>query len=172
MFPFDDVIMFTVQPPCKVSASEFIVLCLFLFRWSGTGKRMCRITRNISDTKCHVKKWLWCCLCAGKWWVTALLILDTWQFYLYISVRVYIVVECHCHCLSFFFILSQFEHINQINLFLEIQKYFLWKPMITAIYSNFVKGRMTEICVGKLTIPGSDNGLSHGRRQAINWTKS
>ena len=33
-------------------------------------------------------------------------------------------------------------------------------------------GRVTHICVGKLTIIGSDNGLSPGRRQAINWTNT
>ena len=31
---------------------------------------------------------------------------------------------------------------------------------------------MTHICVSKLTIIGSDNGLSPGRRQAIIWTKA
>ena len=31
-------------------------------------------------------------------------------------------------------------------------------------------GRMTYICVSKLTILGSDNGLSPGRRQPIIWT--
>ena len=31
---------------------------------------------------------------------------------------------------------------------------------------------MTHICVGKLTIIASDNGLSPGRRQAIIWTNS
>ena len=31
-------------------------------------------------------------------------------------------------------------------------------------------GRATNICVGKLTTIGSDNGLSHGQRQAIIWT--
>ena len=31
-------------------------------------------------------------------------------------------------------------------------------------------GRVTHICLGKLTIIGSDNGLSPGRRQAIIWT--
>ena len=31
-------------------------------------------------------------------------------------------------------------------------------------------GRMTHICVGKLTIIGSDNGLSPGRHQVIIWT--
>ena len=31
-------------------------------------------------------------------------------------------------------------------------------------------GRATHICARKLTIIGSDNGLSPGRRQAITWT--
>ena len=31
-------------------------------------------------------------------------------------------------------------------------------------------GRVTHICVSELTIIGSDNGLSPGRRQAIIWT--
>ena len=31
-------------------------------------------------------------------------------------------------------------------------------------------GRVTHICVGNLTIIGSDNGLSPDRRQAITWT--
>ena len=33
-------------------------------------------------------------------------------------------------------------------------------------------GRMAHICVSKLTIIGSDNGLSPGRRQAIIWTNA
>ena len=33
-------------------------------------------------------------------------------------------------------------------------------------------GRVTHICVDKLTIIGSDNGLSPGRRQAIIWTNA
>ena len=33
-------------------------------------------------------------------------------------------------------------------------------------------GRVTHICVSKLTIIGSDNGLSPGRRQAIIWTNA
>ena len=31
-------------------------------------------------------------------------------------------------------------------------------------------GRVTHICIDNLTIIGSDNGLSPGRRQAITWT--
>ena len=33
-------------------------------------------------------------------------------------------------------------------------------------------GRVTRICVSKLTSIGSDNGLSPGRRQAIIWTNA
>ena len=33
-------------------------------------------------------------------------------------------------------------------------------------------GRVTHLCVGNLTIIGSDNGLSPGRRQAIIWTSA
>ena len=33
-------------------------------------------------------------------------------------------------------------------------------------------GLVTHICVGNLTIIGSDNGLSPDRRQAINWTNA
>ena len=33
-------------------------------------------------------------------------------------------------------------------------------------------GRVTHTCVGTLTIIGSDNGLSPGRRQAIFWTNA
>ena len=33
-------------------------------------------------------------------------------------------------------------------------------------------GRVTHICVGKLSNIGSDNGLSPGRRQAIIWTNA
>ena len=33
-------------------------------------------------------------------------------------------------------------------------------------------GQKTHICVGKLTIIASDNGLSPGRRQAIIWTNA
>ena len=33
-------------------------------------------------------------------------------------------------------------------------------------------GRVTHICINKLTIISSDNGLSPGRRQAIIWTNA
>ena len=51
-----------------------------------------------------------------------------------------------------------------------------WRPQPVGILSAFYWhglthwGRVTHICVNKLTIIGSDNGLSPGRRQAIIWT--
>ena len=48
-----------------------------------------------------------------------------------------------------------------------------WCYDMVAIYSICTPlthwGRVTHICVSKLTIIGSDNGLSPGRRQAIIW---
>ena len=46
----------------------------------------------------------------------------------------------------------------------------LWKPhKISLLYGLTHWGRVTRICVIKLTIIGSDNGLSPGQRQAIIW---
>ena len=38
--------------------------------------------------------------------------------------------------------------------------------------SSLNLGRVTHICVSRLTITGSDNGVSPGRRQAIIWTNA
>ena len=53
-----------------------------------------------------------------------------------------------------------------------------WLGMSPSNYKTYDKqksllthwGRVTHICISKLTIIGSDNGLSPGRRQAIIWT--
>ena len=42
------------------------------------------------------------------------------------------------------------------------------RPFCSILWTHW--GRVTHICVGKLTTIGSDNGLSPGRRQAIIWT--
>ena len=56
-----------------------------------------------------------------------------------------------------------------------------WRPIcpgfsvLWAILQGWVLthwGRVTHICVSKLTTIGSDNGLSPGRRQAIIWTNA
>ena len=45
--------------------------------------------------------------------------------------------------------------------------------MSNAIWHRLTHGgRVTHICISKLTIMGSDNGLSPGRRQAIIWTNA
>ena len=41
-------------------------------------------------------------------------------------------------------------------------------PRQVCVFTNW--GRVTHICASKLTIIGSDNGLSPGRHQAITWT--
>ena len=55
--------------------------------------------------------------------------------------------------------------------FLEIHMFNIVTPSLTC--SGLTHwGRVTHICVGKLTIIDSDNGLSPGRRQAIIWTSA
>ena len=48
---------------------------------------------------------------------------------------------------------------------------YTWESLST-ITSLTHWGRVTHICVSDLTIIGSDNGLSPGRRQAIIWTNA
>ena len=48
----------------------------------------------------------------------------------------------------------------------------MWSRYITINFPQMVLthwGRVTHICVGNLTTIGSDNDLSPGRRQAVNW---
>ena len=64
----------------------------------------------------------------------------------------------------------------------KINKIVLWWKFVMKSHGNPFNsdplstlthwGRATHICVGKLTIIGSDNGLSPGRRQAIIWTNA
>ena len=56
-----------------------------------------------------------------------------------------------------------------LNLNLKLEWISGGKLMIWQIWLTYW-GRVTHICVGQLTIIGSDNGLSPSRRQAIIWT--
>ena len=47
----------------------------------------------------------------------------------------------------------------------------LWLINLTLLIPRHLS-RVTHICVGNLTVIGSDNGLSPGRRQAIIWTNA
>ena len=48
----------------------------------------------------------------------------------------------------------------------------IWRLFRLALNVLAHWGRVTHICVSKLTIIGSDNGLSPDRRQAIIWTNA
>ena len=55
----------------------------------------------------------------------------------------------------------------------ELSSRWLYHPSVWIFVMHFTHwGRVTHICVSKLTIIGSDNGLSPDRRQAIIWTKA
>ena len=45
-----------------------------------------------------------------------------------------------------------------------------WWVIVSPVLTHW--GRVTHICVGKLAIIGSNNGVSPGRRQAIIWTNA
>ena len=70
-----------------------------------------------------------------------------------------------------------FEHnvlfdciFSNITIFHISKTNFTWFELINLTLTHW--GRVTHICVSKLTIIGSDNGLSPGRRQAIFWTNA
>ena len=78
--------------------------------------------------------------------------------------------------------MGTFAFSNQIQL---ITHHFAWiYPFVDitlVVFQNTVDmetltfthwGRVTHVCVGNLTIIGSDNGLSPGRRQAIIWNNA
>ena len=47
-----------------------------------------------------------------------------------------------------------------------------WQPLCLFLQMIIRGGRVTHICISKLTSIGSDNGLSPGWRQDIFWTKA
>ena len=55
-------------------------------------------------------------------------------------------------------------------------KLYIYTLYVYVVSSDIMRlthwGRVTHICVSKLTIIGSDNGLSPDRRQAIVWTNA
>ena len=60
--------------------------------------------------------------------------------------------------------------MNRDNWSLDLSVLLLLIQVVRTILSHW--DRVTHICVGNLTIIGSDNGLSPGRRQAIIWTNA
>ena len=65
-------------------------------------------------------------------------------------------------------IFKAFDTMNHSILYKKTR--ILWCETVRSKMVLTHRGRLTHICVGKLTIIGSDNGLSPWRRQAIIWT--
>ena len=81
------------------------------------------------------------------------------------------VAECHHGTMSLF-------KVNTLQ-YVTINKAKRNQQRITDVTSDILKsnglthwGGVTHTCVGKSTIIASDNGLSHGRRQANIWTNA
>ena len=100
-----------------------------------------------------------------------------WRLWLYNMYKVLKDMQCDQICNS-----SDYASIICIRLWhkellFKINFCYLGTPTLWITWSGiFVNlllthwGRVTHICVGNLTIIGSDNGLSPDRRQAITWT--
>ena len=67
---------------------------------------------------------------------------------------------------------EKMRKISIIDTSLKITNYRLHPHLPMAKKASRHWGRVTHVCVGKLTMIGSDNGLSPGRRQAIIWTNA
>ena len=66
---------------------------------------------------------------------------------------------------------GKMTHMFRYDIFWCI--FFKWSTVIWLCHNELTHwGRVTHICVSKLTIIGSDNGLSPDRRQAIIWTNA
>ena len=64
-----------------------------------------------------------------------------------------------------------FEQIVELLVIWDVMM-LMWCLCNAALLCLTYWGRVKHICVSKLTIIGSDNGLSPGRRQAIIWTNA
>ena len=73
-------------------------------------------------------------------------------------------------CLHRFHCIDQRKCLADMMRVAKDRKYIKMKTNIIMTRNLTHWGRVTHICVSKLTIIGSDNGLSPGRRQAIIWT--
>ena len=81
------------------------------------------------------------------------------------------ILEIHCTWTIMWFqgVLLLYDITSQASF--EMLDY--WLESIDQVRTSFPSthwGRVTHICVSKLTIIGSDNGLAPGRRQTIIWT--
>ena len=91
-------------------------------------------------------------------------------------------IQMHYHAKI---IMLQYTSVDRFELFVSVYFFiagsdkqsicpFLYTCCLLGPLANRLThwGRVTHICVSKVTIIGSDNGLSPGRRQAIIWTNA
>ena len=103
---------------------------------------------------------------------------ELWSVFLLVQGLVFILplsLACCMRCR----VISIPQHI-EIRLYVHMVRVLI--AQISIIYdhlncceklcTHIPRGRVTHICVGKLTTIGSENGLSPGRRQAIIWTNA
>ena len=69
-------------------------------------------------------------------------------------------------------ILRWFFLVKMYYIFIQISTQSVSGSVLTVSQHLTHWGRVAHICVSNLTIIGSDNGLSPGRRQAIIWTNA
>ena len=83
-------------------------------------------------------------------------------FYIDIYVKIHSEIKTHINT-------PRYCHIHQTPIMEHIGLYGLseWHKKVFPLYNLSHWGRVTHMCVSKLTIIASDNGLSPSRRQAI-----
>ena len=101
-------------------------------------------------------------------WTRTILVISLIVSKLYLLILWYL----RSHWNENFVILMKFSSLSAIPVRPVMKLSSKWRHFhfhaLTAVLTHW--GRVTHICVSKLTIVGSNNGLSPGRRQVIIWT--
>ena len=118
---------------------------------------------------------IWLDLCGLKWFFQTY---SSGFFVFQYHIILFILNHHYSFCIFGNYLISIF-HIVLLFLYFYDLLSFVYVFIHLCAYSLFIGraaqwithwGRVTHICFSKLTIIGSDNGLSPGRRQAIIWT--
>ena len=108
-------------------------------------------------------------------WCGALYVSFLYQIFIIIIILIIIttIIVSSLLLLYMFNLISMFRHeVAVTSTTFRVRNTFsiIWYTVSVCCLTHW--GRVTHICVRKLTIIGSDNGLSPGRRQAIIWTNA
>ena len=99
-----------------------------------------------------------------SWWPRECLVVWPYQLITWTNVDLSSMEFCVIHLTTIYAKRSRFHNMSLKITLLKVL------PCFPRVNELTHWGRVTHICVGKLTIIGSNNGLSPGRRQAITWT--